>query len=70
MADRTLVKKILTKHIAHQHGKSITYMAKIHEDEPGNGCHIHLSLKTPEGKNAFTGNEALGAGVTCSVVMK
>jgi glutamine synthetase len=40
------------KEIADQHGKSLTFMAKYDERE-GNSCHIHLSLRGPDGSAAF-----------------
>ncbi|WP_246036517.1 glutamine synthetase family protein [Sinomonas susongensis] len=43
-ADNHSVYKTAAKDIAHQAGKSITFMAKPNERE-GNSCHIHLSLR-------------------------
>ena len=44
MADRHLVFKQGAKEIAHQNGKSITFMAKVDAAEVGSSCHIHQSL--------------------------
>lgn len=43
-ADNHSVYKTAAKDIAHQVGKSITFMAKPNERE-GNSCHIHMSLR-------------------------
>ena len=44
MADINAVFKTAVKEIAHQHGKSATFMAKPHFDDAGSSCHIHSSL--------------------------
>jgi glutamine synthetase len=43
------------KELADQQGVSVTFMAKPDSDQPGNSCHIHLSLWTgaDEAANAF-----------------
>jgi glutamine synthetase len=50
MADLNLVFKNAVKEIAHQHGKSATFMAKPHFDDAGSSCHIHSSLWSPDGE--------------------
>ena len=52
IADQHVVFKQGIKEIAAQHGRSITFMAKPDMNEPGNSCHIHISLWR-DGKNAF-----------------
>jgi glutamine synthetase len=52
MADRHTVFKHGAKHIAQNHGKSITFMAKPFHREAGSSCHIHISLTNDRG-NAF-----------------
>ena len=52
MADRHVVFKQGTKHIAQAHGKSVTFMAKPTRGEAGSSCHIHVSLFGENG-NAF-----------------
>jgi glutamine synthetase len=52
MADRHSVFKQGVKEIAAQHGKSITFMAKPSMTEPGNSCHIHVSIWAG-GRNLF-----------------
>jgi glutamine synthetase len=47
------------KEIAAQRGFSLTFMAKYNERE-GNSCHIHLSLRTPEGEPVFAGDREHG----------
>ena len=52
MADMHIVFKQGVREIAAQHGKSITFMAKPSMAEPGNSCHIHVSLWAG-GRNLF-----------------
>jgi glutamine synthetase len=59
MADRHTVFKHGARHIAHQHGKSVTFMAKPFQGEAGSSCHIHLSLRNEHGP-VFWDNEAHG----------
>jgi len=51
--------KLGTKEIAAQEGCSITFMAKFNERE-GNSCHIHLSLREPDGTPVFAGTRPHG----------
>ena len=53
MADRHVLLKQAVKEIADTQGRSVTFMAKPHADQPGNSCHLHLSLWR-DGENAFT----------------
>src|SRR5664279_2106484 len=57
--DNHVIYKNGAKEIAAQEGVSLTFMAKFNERE-GNSCHIHLSLRSPEGEPVFAGNEANG----------
>jgi glutamine synthetase len=43
------------KEIAHQAGMSLTFMAKFDERE-GNSCHIHFSLRSPDGEPVLAGD--------------
>lgn len=52
MADRHVVMKQAMKELADSMGVSVTFMAKPDAAQPGNSCHIHLSLWDGEG-NAF-----------------
>ena len=53
-ADNHVVFKNGAKEIAHQHGCSITFMAKPDHTMIGNSCHVHMSLWRG-GENAFAG---------------
>jgi glutamine synthetase len=53
--DNHVIYKTGAKEIASQHGKALTFMAKYNERE-GNSCHIHLSLRTPDGDPVFAGS--------------
>ncbi len=44
MADRHTVFKQGVKELAQQHGRAISFMAKLAPEEAGNSCHLHLSL--------------------------
>ncbi|UWU25823.1 glutamine synthetase family protein (plasmid) [Rhizobium sp. CB3060] len=44
--DRLVLYKNGCKEIAHQMGKSVSFMAKLGADLSGNSCHIHLSLRS------------------------
>ena len=44
MADTNVVFKSAVKEIAHQHGRSATFMAKPSFDDAGSSCHVHSSL--------------------------
>jgi glutamine synthetase len=50
--DNHVIYKNGAKEIADQHGKSLTFMAKYDERE-GNSCHVHLSLRDPQGGAVF-----------------
>ncbi|MDT7803578.1 MAG: glutamine synthetase, partial [Actinomycetota bacterium] len=47
------------KEIAAQEGKSLTFMAKYNERE-GNSCHIHISLRSTEGRAVLAGDSEHG----------
>lgn len=54
MADAHVIYKNGIKEMAHQHGHSVTFMAKPDHQWLGSSCHIHTSL-WHEGRNAFEG---------------
>ena len=56
MADRHVVMKQALKELADQQERSITFMAKPDAAQPGNSCHLHLSL-WQHGRNAFTADD-------------
>lgn len=51
MADINAVFKTAVKEIAHQHGRSATFMAKPSFDDAGSSCHIHSSLWSEDGRS-------------------
>ena len=53
MADANALFKNATKEIAHQHGKSATFMAKFDFAETGSSGHIHSSLWSPDGATSL-----------------
>jgi glutamine synthetase len=57
--DNHVIYKNGAKEIAAQHGSALTFMAKYNERE-GNSCHIHLSLRTPDGEPVFAGDREHG----------
>ncbi len=61
--DNHVIYKTGAKEIAAQHGCALTFMAKFNERE-GNSCHIHLSLRTPDGQPVFAGDEPGGMSKT------
>lgn len=64
MADRHVVYKQCSKELAHAMGRSVTFMAKVAEEQAGSSCHIHLSLWRDE-DNAFVGQNEVN-GIACS----
>lgn len=59
MADRHVVMKQAMKELADSQGVSVTFMAKPDATQPGNSCHIHLSLWADDA-NAFAGADGAG----------
>ncbi len=59
MADRHSVMKHALKELADSLGVSVTFMAKPDAAQPGNSCHIHLSLRAADHDtgNAFAGTD-------------
>ncbi len=57
MADRHVVLKHGLKELADRQGVAVTFMAKPHDGQSGNSCHIHFSLWSADGsQNLFAGN--------------
>ncbi|MGB0956555.1 MAG: type I glutamate--ammonia ligase [Panacagrimonas sp.] len=54
-ADEVLKLKYVVHNVAHQFGKTATFMPKPLVDDNGNGMHVHQSLSLG-GKNLFTGD--------------
>ena len=59
MADRHVIYKLAAKEIAVAAGKSLTFMAKWHEDHAGNSLHVHLSLWNDRNEPVFGGDAPL-----------
>jgi len=59
MADHHVYYKNIMKHVADKFGKTVTFMAKPFQDQPGSSCHIHLSLFDKKGNNVFQGNDVV-----------
>ena len=52
-ADRAVLFKTAVKEIAYKHGIMATFMAKINENLPGCGGHVHQSFWDEKGKRIF-----------------
>jgi glutamine synthetase len=52
-ADKHAFFKYMTKSIAEKHGLRATFMPKPFTNLTGNGCHMHISLWSKDGKNLF-----------------
>ena len=52
-ADMHSFAKHAVKEIAWQRGRSVTFLAKPHEDVAGSASHVHLSLRDGDGNNVF-----------------
>lgn len=58
-ADQTQLFKYVVLNVAHQYGKTATFMPKPLSGENGSGMHVHQSL-FKKGKNMFSGKEYSG----------
>lgn len=61
--DNHCVYKNGAKEIAAQEGRSITFMAKPNRRE-GNSCHVHVSLRDPQGRPVMAGGGPYGLSAT------
>jgi len=73
MADSHVIYKTGIKELAHQHGCSVTFMAKPDHRWIGSSCHIHSSL-WKDGRNAFedeseTFQHYLAGQIACAAEM-
>ncbi|MFC5730164.1 MULTISPECIES: glutamine synthetase family protein [Nocardioides] len=62
-ADQHAIYKTGAKEIAVQEGLSVTFMAKVNERE-GNSCHVHLSLRSPDGTAVMADSGGEGTGLS------
>lgn len=52
-ADRAVIVKELIRDLARRHGRSVTFAPLADPDGSGNGTHVHLSLRAPDGTPAL-----------------
>lgn len=56
-ADNTVLFKSIVKQVAAQHGLRATFMPKPWAEQSGSGMHVHTSLVSGEGSNAFADSD-------------
>jgi glutamine synthetase len=49
-ADSHVLFKHAAKAVAHQQSRAVTFMAMPDQEQPGSGCHLHLSLRDGSGR--------------------
>ncbi len=64
MADRMVLFRLMSKHVARSLGCIATYMPKPWSEAFGSGAHINISLAGKNGKNAFIGTTGRGRSST------
>lgn len=60
IADDAMLFKQITKGVARKHGLAASFMAKPYADRPGNGMHVHLSIRDQHGRNIFDDSRDAG----------
>jgi glutamine synthetase len=63
-ADKMQIYKYAVHQVAHQYGKTATFMPKPVYGDNGTGMHVHMSI-WKDGKPAFAGNEYAGLSEAC-----
>ncbi|MBX6323663.1 MAG: glutamine synthetase, partial [Rhodospirillaceae bacterium] len=59
-ADEAVMYKRLVRGVAARHGLDATFMAKPFAERAGSGMHLHVSLETADGANAFADEDPAG----------
>lgn len=60
MADRHALYKMAVRSMAGRAGMTASFMAKPVDGQPGNSCHVHLSLRDHGGRPVFWSDDAPG----------
>ena len=63
-ADQLCFFRFLVKEIAEKHGFRATFMPKPFSHLTGNGCHVHASLWSPDGKTCLTHDKKGELGIS------
>jgi len=62
-ADDTWLFKALVKGLARKHGLAASFMAKLREEDAGNGMHVHFSVVDASGQNVFDDGSDTGSAI-------